>query len=382
MPKLLIVPGACDALGGTLVSLSLAIQGFEQCEMQEALKVLVQKGSKMEHYLEEAGQGAYLQLISASDKQQYFQRAIDWVHQQPIESPLLLDNCVYRPLLPILITSSVRLRRSNRPIYHFCHDLAVTNGNLKNLLRKFAFTCLAPQAICNSHFTVQYIRRLMPDVRGVLYQPVDFKRFNSTSKVSPPAPLQPILASGAKIILTPSRINHASTFNDKNLRALIPVLAELKAKGYNYHGVIIGEDLSSNKINTQELLLKADIARVSDRLTVLSPVFEIENYYKHADVVVTLAPREPFGRVVVEAIACGVPVVGSCTGGIGEILNQAAPKWQVDPEEPIQAAKKIIELENTLETEKELSQAQAWVEEKCSLIEYAQKMAEITGLKP
>mgnify|MGYP001795863410 CR=1 FL=1 len=89
----------------------------------------------------------------------------------------------------------------------------------------------------------------MPDIRGILYQPVDLEKFNAQSVNStPPDNLQSIINSGARIMLTPSRISKPGMVNDKNLRALIPVLAQLKAMGENYHGIVIGEDQSPEKV--------------------------------------------------------------------------------------------------------------------------------------
>ncbi len=381
MCKLLILPGACEGLGGTLITLSLLIKGFEQCGVKEEFCVLVRAGSMMETYLRDAGQSANLQLIPAQGKAEFLTQALQWVNRQPSDYPLLLDNCVERPLLPSLLLAAPRLRLSGRQIYHFCHDLALSYNHLGESLRKLTFKCLSPRAICNSQFTAESIRRrLISDIQGILYQPVDTERFNNRVDNTPPAPLQAILKSGAKLILTPSRINKPKIINDKNLRALIPVLASLKASGHFYHSVVIGEDKSPGKIYTQELLQLAKNAGVDDRFTILPPTFVIEDYYKHASVVVTLAPREPFGRTVVEALACGVPVIGSKTGGIGEILSNFAPEWMVDPEDPKAAESAIVRLSNDANTAQILEKARDWVHSECSVTNYAKKMMAITGI--
>lgn len=381
MGKLLILPGACDTLGGTLITLSLLIKGFEQCGVKEEFCILVHAGSIMEKYLHDAGQSTNLELIPARSKGEFLTRALQWVNDQPLDYPLLLDNCVERALLPSLLLASPKLRLSGRRVYHFYHDLALSHNHLGELLRKLIFKYLSPEAICNSQFTAESIcGRLISDIQGILYQPVDTERFNNRVDNIPPAPLQPIFKSGAKLILTPSRINQPKTVNDKNLRALIPVLASLKANGHFYHSVVIGEDKSPGKIYTQELLELAKNAGVADRFSVLPPTFVIEDYYKHASVVLTLAPREPFGRTVVEALACGVPVIGSNTGGIGEILSNFAPEWMVDPEDPKAAAEAIVRVTTDANTAQILEKARNWVHSECSVTNYAKKMMEITGI--
>jgi len=385
MKKLVIIPGSCHSLGGTLVTLSLLIEGFKISNLQEQLCVLVCSNSLMEKYLREAGLDFCVKVIPANDEDQgqFLERAFTWVSEQSSDWSLLLDNCVWRGFMPIIFRATRKLRRQNRPIYHFCHDLALSYNPLGHLARKFTFARLAPGVICNSHFTASHVSSIMPDIRGILYQPVDTEKFNlHPTSNPPPVELQRIINSGCRIILTPSRISEVGIVNDKNLRALIPMLAHLKTLGHNYHSVVIGEDNSRERINSQTLRESAQEWGVGDRFTILPPSFAIENYYKHADIVVTLAPREPFGRTVVEAIACGVPVVGSQTGGIGETLRHFAPEWTVDPHNPAAAAEAIIDIANNPRTAELLIQARNWVEANCNITTYAQGMMAITGLIP
>jgi len=382
MDKLIILPSWCDSLGGMTVSLSMTIAGFAQLHSLDRICVLVKSDSLLENYLQHLGQGACLQPIVAADGDQFHQRALSWVARQPRDYPLLLENCTNRYLLPILGRNIPRLKLSSRRIYHVFRDLAYSHNPGGKLLRKVVFTCLAPGAICNSQFTAQFVaKHLRLKIQGILYPPVDRGRFGDrAAKTAPPPELEAIIASGAKIMLTPSRISEPGHINDKNLRGLISVLAKLKQLGYYYHGVIIGEDYSPDKLQTRTLLELAKQLAVSERLTILPPAFAIEDYYQYADVVVTLAPREPFGRTVVEAIACGVPVVGSKTGGIGEILGNFAPQWTVDPDEPMAVAQTIIRLADDSNTPSVLTQGQEWVASHCDPMEYAKKMMEIVNL--
>ena len=150
--------------------------------------------------------------------------------------------------------------------------------------------------------------------------------------------------------------------------------------GENYHAVAIGEDKSPGKIYSQELRESAINAGVADKFTILPPALNIEDYYKCADIVVTLAPREPFGRTVVEAVACGVPVVGSNTGGINEILQNFAPEWTVNPDDALEVAKTIVDVSNNSQKQELLIKGRNWVENQCSLENYALGMMQITGL--
>lgn len=382
MRKLLILPAAQNVLGGTIISLSNLIKGFEQCGVSQQLCVLVQTNSLTQQYLRQAGQESYIQLISAQNSRQFMQYALRWVSQQPQAHPLLMEGCDARQVLPVVALAAPMLRFSGRPIYHFFHDQACSYNLFGNLARKFTFACLSPGAICNSQFTAQRVHNsFILKIRGILYQPLDTYYFSDyRCSAPPPANLQPVLNSGARVILTPSRITEPGKVNDKNLRSLLPVLAHLKTIGHHYHAVIIGQDSSPNQILSHALLEQAERLGVADRFTILPPTFAIKDYYNYADVVVSLAPREPFGRTVVEAIACGVPVIGSKTGGIGEILHNFAPQWTVDSHDPIAVAEAIVRVAADSNTSHTLAQGRRWVEAHCNIVDYARKIVEITGL--
>jgi glycosyltransferase involved in cell wall biosynthesis len=357
--------------------------GFKQRGAAEQLQILVQADSFMEQYLRDAGHGVCLQSIEAKDRNQFMERALQWVNQQSKDWPLLLDNCADKQVIPAIMKATPALRLSGRPVYHFCHDLCLSHNALGYALRKMAFTALAPRVLCNSQFTAIHVRSLMSNIQGILYQPVDLEQFKFHQRPSTqpvPESLQPIVRSGARMILTPSRINQAGIVNDKNLRALIPVIAQLKVMGHHYHSVVIGPDSSPDKINTRALIEQARRAGVADRFTILPPINNIEDCYQHADLVVTLAPREPFGRTVVEAIASGIPIVGSRTGGIGEILHHFAPHWAVDPNNPLAVAETILRVVSDPNTPSILAHGRAWVEQRCSVTEYARGLMEVTGI--
>lgn len=372
--KLFIIPAYCHTLGGTTVSLSMLAKGFALCGKSDNLCVLVHQNSFMEEFFHRAGQSNFIQPIPAKNSTEFLKLALQWVAKQPSDCPLLLDNCVLKSYLPILLSAAPSLRLSGRKVYHFCHDLALSHNHFGNIARKITFAVLAPSAICNSEYTAKHIRDLIADIRGILYQPVDLELFNPQTFNDVPPELQAIRNTGARVMLTPSRLNKPHIVNDKNLRQLIPILAELKAMGHFYHGVVIGEDPSPNHCHTEALVELAHQNGVADRFTVLPPSLDIAQYYKYADVVVTMAPREPFGRTVVEAIASGVPVIGSNTGGVNEILQNFAPQWTVDSNDAVAAAKTIVQTLMAIDTQEVLAKGRCWVEENCSVESYARGM--------
>jgi D-inositol-3-phosphate glycosyltransferase len=81
---------------------------------------------------------------------------------------------------------------------------------------------------------------------------------------------------------------------------------------------------------------------------------ELKYYYAASDVFVTTPWYEPFGITPLEAMACGVPVIGSKVGGIKYSVVDGKTGFLVPPNEPEVLAEKITrfmsnaELRNTM----------------------------------
>lgn len=70
------------------------------------------------------------------------------------------------------------------------------------------------------------------------------------------------------------------------------------------------------------------------------PREELPSLYRSADVFVLPSTYEGFGLVVLEAMACGTPVVGTQVGGVPDIITDTVDGFLVD-REPAQIAKRI-----------------------------------------
>lgn len=107
-------------------------------------------------------------------------------------------------------------------------------------------------------------------------------------------------------------------------------------------------------------------------------------YYSAADVFVSTPWYEPFGMTVVEAMACGTPVIGSNVGGIKYTVADGETGFLVDPKDPQQLANRLEELFTNAELMERFSiqaihranQLFTW-EKVCQMLEDV--YAEVTG---
>lgn len=72
----------------------------------------------------------------------------------------------------------------------------------------------------------------------------------------------------------------------------------------------------------------------SERIHWLGQRSDMADWYRAADALVLASREEPFGRVIVEAMASGVPVVAAHAGGPAEIIEQGVSGMLVDTDTP------------------------------------------------
>jgi UDP-glucose:(heptosyl)LPS alpha-1,3-glucosyltransferase len=102
-----------------------------------------------------------------------------------------------------------------------------------------------------------------------------------------------------------------SGFERKGLRFCVEALAKLPA---NVELHVIG------KGSTRAYQKLAEELGVATRVVFRGPIQNVEKLFPEADVLVHPAIYEPFGNVVLEAMACGIPVVAARFVGASEII--------------------------------------------------------------
>lgn len=122
----------------------------------------------------------------------------------------------------------------------------------------------------------------------------------------------------------------------------------------------------------------AERSRFADRITFTGHVLEVERMYSVMDVVVhaSIEP-EPFGLVIAEAMALGIPVVASNLGATSEIITDGYDGLIVDPRRPDDMASAITRLLRNDQLRMTMGdRARENVERKYNCDLYAQRMGE------
>ena len=125
----------------------------------------------------------------------------------------------------------------------------------------------------------------------------------------------------------------------KGLEYLIKAMELLKDKNKNAGLVLVGsgEEKEYLEILSRELDLEKDIRFLG---SVTSE--EIPHFMMASDVFVLPSLSEGFPNVILEAMACGLPIVATKVGGLPEIIEDSENGFLIAPKNPRQIAEKIL----------------------------------------
>lgn len=138
------------------------------------------------------------------------------------------------------------------------------------------------------------------------------------------------------------RIGTVKTLSEPyGIDTLIRAFALVVQKGLRAKLVIAGSGPQA-----ESLKALAHSLGIADTVEFLGrvPNADVPNVLRSLDVFVALSNRESFGVAVLEASACGLPVVVSNVGGLPEVVRDGITGFVVPPNDPQAAADRILQL--------------------------------------
>lgn len=128
-----------------------------------------------------------------------------------------------------------------------------------------------------------------------------------------PTPLPPKQNNEQLVLICVGRLE-----TNKRQEDAIRALASLKIKGLLLRLVLIGPDVLSYEKKLREL---ASSLGVIENVEFAGSVPDAQPYFAAADIALVCARNEAFGRVTIEAMKAGKPVIGADHGGTSELIS-------------------------------------------------------------
>jgi glycosyltransferase involved in cell wall biosynthesis len=196
------------------------------------------------------------------------------------------------------------LRSGNTPFVLTRHVLFPVNKVHKKILSRTARVIAVSGAVANSLKR----QRIFPVEKIVtIHNGIDIKRFKAIKKARTDAPL------------TVGIIGHIAPIKGQDL--FVQAAAQIARQREDVEFVIVGEDKSRKGENRAALERLIDQLGVTGRVHLAGWQEDVRRSLSLFDIFVSASRSEPFGLVILEAMASGVPVVATASEGAVEILE-------------------------------------------------------------
>lgn len=176
----------------------------------------------------------------------------------------------------------------------------------------------------------------------LLYNDVDIRRFQPSESDRPPGPCRILFVHRF------SPIRQTWMY----VPAIIDRLNTASSAGCPSELVLVGDGPEQQLV--EKAVEKAQ-AGVAVRFLGARPNSELPEHYQRADIFIMPSYREGFPRVVVEAMAAGLPIVTTDAGGTRDVVGPLQQRYVVSKDEPEAFADRLLELVHSPERRDELA---------------------------
>lgn len=245
-----------------------------------------------------------------------------------VNSDLVVTNTIAVP------SPAMAAKRSKIPHLWYIHEFGEEDHGLKySMGRRVSLRLmkhLSSRFIVNSQAVFQKYRDFFPEDRiDQLYYAVDFP--HPTER--PPKPD----GSGLKILLAGSKTE------GKGQEDAIRASQILKSKGYRFELILLGAELETYGVYLKTLTKRLEL---NDCVKFVNYAPNPFDHFAEADVVLMCSRSEAFGRVTVEAMKLGRPVIGANRAGTLELIQDGYNGFLYECGDPVDLAAKIEALYN------------------------------------
>jgi glycosyltransferase involved in cell wall biosynthesis len=251
-------------------------------------------------------------------------------------------DLIYANTQKALVVGALASVFSRRPLVYHLRDI-LSPDHFSRTNRRIAVTLanqFASLVIANSKATQAAFIEAggRPEITEVVYNGFEGDRYNTQEINSEPIKQQ--LGLDGRFI-----VGHFSRLSPwKGQHILLEALAQCPK---DVTAIFVGDALFGEQDYVQQLHEQVAKLGLEERVRFLGFRSDIVHLMAACDLVAhTSTAAEPFGRVIVEAMLCGRPVVAAEAGGVVELVEHGHTGWLVPPGDSQKLAEAITSCRN------------------------------------
>jgi glycosyltransferase involved in cell wall biosynthesis len=165
----------------------------------------------------------------------------------------------------------------------------------------------------------------------------------------------------------------------KGQKVLVEAMAKVVTQVPGARGLIIGGVHRAGAAYSDELQKQIRGHSLGENVLVTGFRRDIANVMNALDVVVHTSVRpEPFGRVILEGMLLGKPVVASAAGGVPELIEDGETGFLIAPGDADALAARLVQLLRDPDLRRRIGdRSRAWAREKFSLEAHVRAMSDL-----
>lgn len=232
---------------------------------------------------------------------------IDWIHTNTLKAHVI---------------GSLVARLAGVPIVWHMRDLPSTRGDARNLLKGLA-RLVSPHVIAISQAVAEDLPAAMRAQTRVVYNGIDLDAFRARTAES----AGPVGPDGAGPLL--GAVSHLIPW--KGHEVFLRAIAELAPRHPDWRFAIVGDPIFQFRDERHRLEALAAELGIAERVAFAGHREDVPAVLSQLSLFVLPSLYEPFGRVLIEAMAAGLPIVASRAGGVPEIVVDGETGLLVTP---------------------------------------------------
>lgn len=265
-------------------------------------------------------------------------KAIAGIREQIL---LLAPDLIHANSVRAGIVASIAALGTGKQVIWHVHD-TLPRHPVSTAIRIFLLAARRTRGIAVSNATAERVRGRLPMGKKVhtIHNGVDLKRF--PVKQPGRSAFREGLGLSDKDFLVCAIGQICAR---KGLLELVGALRRISAQAPEMHLAIVGKVVFRHEEAYLDALLAAsrELA-IEDRVHFTGELHDVSAALQAADLLVLNSRDEPFGLVLIEAMASGTPVLATRVGGIPEIVTDAENGWLIESGDTGALAAKLLEL--------------------------------------